>query len=58
MPSPSIKPLEKITLNLFADDCDEMRRLYSRGWTEKVRQLVEQHIKDRRQLKKEFPLGQ
>lgn len=57
MPSPSIKPLEKITLNLFADDCDEMRRLYSRGWTEKVRQLVEQHIKDRRLLKKEFSRG-
>lgn len=56
MPAPSTKPLEKCTLNLFAADCDAMRKLYGRGWTERVRALVEQHCKDRKQLREEFPL--
>ncbi len=40
--------LIKITLNLYAKDAEEMKRLYGWGWSEKVRQLIRRHLEDRK----------
>lgn len=45
MPPRSERPLRKVTLNLFATDCDAMARRYGHGWSEKVRDLVHEHIR-------------
>lgn len=44
MPKESDLPLRKVTLNLFQSDVAEMERIYGRGWTEQVRELVNIHI--------------
>ena len=43
-------PIRKVTLNLYIEDVIDLERLYGRGWTEVVRNLVRKHIA----IKKEF----
>lgn len=44
----------KTTLNLWAYDVREMERLYGRGWSEKVRDLVHEHLKSKQTHKIDF----
>lgn len=44
MPPRSPEPLRRITLNLFETDCVKMERRYGHGWTERVRDMVREHI--------------
>jgi hypothetical protein len=48
LPAPSAYPLRRLNINLYDADCREMERLYGRGWSEKVRALVREHVKARR----------
>lgn len=48
MPPKSEAPLRKVTLNLFDADCAAMESRYGRGWTERVRELVQWHIREYR----------
>lgn len=48
MPAPSDKPLRKVLLNLYADDAEELERIYGRGWTSEVREIVAKHVKEKR----------
>jgi hypothetical protein len=45
MPPRSPEPLRRVTLNLFDRDCDAMERRYGHGWSERVREMVRQHLK-------------
>jgi len=45
MPPKSEFPLRRVTLNLFEADCEAMERRYGRGWTERVRDMVADHIR-------------
>lgn len=46
MPRPAAeRPLRKVTLNLFDEDCTVMERSYGRGWSEIVRSLLEDHVR-------------
>lgn len=36
--------LQKITLNLLADDVEDMKRLYGQGWSTKIRLLVHEYL--------------
>lgn len=40
--------LKKITLNIYRRDAEELERIYQWGWSEKVRQLVRQHLQEMR----------
>lgn len=40
----SPRPLQKVTLNLFKDNIPILERAYGRGWSERVRELVDQHV--------------
>lgn len=45
MPRPrSPEPLRKVTLNLFEKDCVAMERRYGHGWTERLRNLMRDHV--------------
>ena len=44
------EPIRKVTLNLYVQDIKDMERLYGRGWTEVVRNLVHMRLA----IKKEF----
>lgn len=50
MPPRADAPLRKVTLNLYAQDCERMETIYGWGWTEVVRTLLheytENHYKD------------
>ena len=48
MPIHADAPLRKVTLNLYDSDCAAMEKRYGRGWSEKVRQLVHEHIHRKR----------
>lgn len=37
--------LKKVTLNLYKDDVRAMELRYGYGWSEKVRQLVHDHLR-------------
>lgn len=45
MPPRSPEPLRRITLNLFEADCVSMERRYGHGWTERVREMVQKHVR-------------
>jgi hypothetical protein len=47
MPIHPDSPLKKITLNLYEADVAEMEHRYGRGWSEQVRRLVNQHLKNK-----------
>lgn len=48
MPAPFDEPLHRTTVMLFANDAAEMEAIYGRGWTEVIRNLVREHVKDKR----------
>jgi hypothetical protein len=41
-------PIRKTSINLYEQDCLAMERLYGRGWTETIREMVHEHIKEKR----------
>jgi hypothetical protein len=44
MPTPPDDPLRKVTLNLYAADCEWLEHQYGRGWTERIRQHIHQYV--------------
>jgi hypothetical protein len=38
-------PIRKTSINLYEQDCLAMERLYGRGWTETIREMVHEHVK-------------
>ena len=55
MPPLSDIPLSRTNLNLFAEDKVAMYRFYGNGWTEKVRDLVHQHVKQKQEAIHPWP---
>ena len=51
MPSPSDEPLSKSNINLYASDKAWLWRKHGHGWTEVVRKLVREHIKEQEEPK-------
>jgi hypothetical protein len=49
MPTPPDDPLRKVTLNLYAADCEWLEHQYGRGWTERIRQHIHALVHDRSQ---------
>lgn len=47
MPTPPDDPLRRVTLNLYAADCEWMEANYGRGWTERVRQHIHSEVTKR-----------
>lgn len=45
MPPLSDPPLARCNLNIFAEDKAAMYRRYGHGWSEVVRNLVHEHVK-------------
>lgn len=45
--------LRKITLNLFDADVEELSRIYGYGWSERVREMIHQYLKNRKEPKDE-----
>lgn len=43
MPVKPGDPLKKITLNLYTADCQWFAKVYGRGWSEHVRELMRKH---------------
>lgn len=50
MPTAPDDPLRKVTLNLYATDCEWLERTYGRGWTERVRQHIHTEVVMRKDL--------
>ena len=46
MPAPADEPIERCFINLYRLDKDWMYRRYGHGWSEVVRKLVREHIKE------------
>ncbi len=46
MPIRPDAPLRKVTLNLYEADTLAMMDFYGYGWTEIIRKLVHQHVKN------------
>lgn len=44
MPKIVTEPLEKVTLNLFEKDLKVIRSHYGQGWSERVREVVHEHV--------------
>lgn len=49
------EPIYKATVALFYHDAVEMERIYGRGWTGIVRDLVRAHLKERKAKQWETP---
>lgn len=49
MPAPADEPLDRCNLNLYAKDKAWMFRRYGHGWSEIVRKLVREHIREAEQ---------
>lgn len=46
MPNPGAdRPLRKVTLNLYEEDCVALEQRYGHGWSTNVRGLVQNHAK-------------
>ena len=48
MPKIAGLPLHKITLNLYEEDIKALAHSYGYGWSEIVRELVHEHLKQKR----------
>ena len=47
MPNPgSDKPLRKVTVNLYEDDVAAAETYYGRGWSEELRKVWSEHIRN------------
>lgn len=44
MPTQADDPLRKVTLNLYAADCEWLATTYGRGWTERIRQHIHHEV--------------
>ena len=51
MPAPADEPIARCNLNLYAKDKAWMFRRYGHGWSEIVRKLVREHIREQDQPK-------
>ena len=51
MPSPSDEALAKANINLYAADKAWLWRKLGPGWTEVVRKLVRDHVREQEKLK-------
>ena len=51
MPVRSDKPLRRVNINLYEEDCKFMEKEHGRGWTQRVRQLLHQDCKKRQRDK-------
>lgn len=51
MPAPADEPLARCNLFLYEADKAWLYRTYGHGWSEKVRNLVREYIRDREQGK-------
>lgn len=49
MPTQADDPLRKVTLNLYAADCEWLATTYGRGWTERIRQHIHAEVHARQQ---------
>lgn len=54
MPAPSDELLYKTSINLYFEDVLDMERLHGRGWTEIIRNLVREHVKQMKQQRGGF----
>lgn len=45
MNTPLDKPIHRTNINLFAEDVEEMKKMYGVGWTTRVRDMVHAHVK-------------
>jgi hypothetical protein len=48
MPVRADEPLRKVTLNLYEADCLWMEREYGHGWTERLRQHLQNLVHERK----------
>jgi hypothetical protein len=48
MPIQLDEPTYKTILHIYYADAVEMERIYGRGWTGIIRELVRQHLKERK----------
>jgi hypothetical protein len=39
------EPITKVTLNLYTRDYELLKRKYPQGYTEKIREIVRQHVR-------------
>jgi hypothetical protein len=45
MPNPGADAqLRKVTLNLYEEDCAAMERIFGRGWTTAIRELLHHNV--------------
>ena len=47
MPSPADEPISRCDINLFTVDKEWLARRYGHGWSEQVRKLVREFIKQK-----------
>lgn len=40
VPTPADAPLQKITLNLYAEDVEILKRVYGHGWSTHIREIM------------------
>ena len=43
MPTPADRPLRKVTLNLYEEDCATIETHYGHGWSTSIRDIVNDH---------------
>lgn len=52
MPNPGAeRPLRKVTLNLFEEDCCEFERVHGQGWTTRIREVVHRAAHQTKQVR-------
>lgn len=56
MPPRADSPLRKITLNLYDEDVVRLERRYGYGWSQKVRELIHDHVRPAPENQPEFYL--
>lgn len=52
MPTNAGPPLRKVTLNLYEADCQALQRVYGRGWSTEIREIVYRRANLLRQVAK------
>lgn len=48
-------PFHRTNLNLYAEDVEFMQRMFGRGWTEQVRDIIHQELKAIKERTKHIP---
>jgi len=57
MPAPADEPLDRAFINLYRVDKAEMYRRYGHGWSEVVRKLVRDHLRETTPKEIKWPLN-